>query len=83
MIQANINKKNKQQIIHASGSIVEMMNDVAVLISGSYTQLGNNDPAAAAIFRTGLQNMTADSRGPMWQSHGDQTGIIITQPTDL
>ncbi|MBE6943830.1 MAG: hypothetical protein E7453_06170 [Ruminococcaceae bacterium] len=82
MIQANINKKNKQQIIHASGSIVEMMNDVAILISGIYTQLGNHDPASAAIFRTGLQNMTADSRGPMWQNYGDRTGIIITLPPD-
>lgn len=83
MIQAKINNKTNQHIIDTSGDLQDLLQDIAILVSGIYTQLGNNDPAAAAIFRTGLQNMTADSRGPMWQSHGDQTGIIITQPTDL
>lgn len=82
MIQANINKENKQQVIHATGSILEIMDDIAMLISGIYTQLENHDPAGAAMFRSGLKNMAIDPRGPMWQSHGDQTGIIITKPTD-
>lgn len=82
MIKAHISKDNKQQIISATGDTPELLSDVAILVSGIYTQLRNNDSAAALIFRTGLKNMANDQTGPMWQSLGDQTGIVFQKPEE-
>ena len=82
MIKANINKDNKMHIIDTSGDVSDLMGDIAILVSGIYTQLRNSDPAAALMFRTGLQNMAADLKGPMWQSLGNQTGIVFTKPEE-
>ena len=82
MIKANISKENEQQTISASGNIGELMNDVAVLINGIYTQLKNADPASALMFRSGMINMISDTKSPVWQSMGDQTGIIFQKPTE-
>lgn len=80
MIKANISKKNKQQIINASGSIQELLSDMAILVGGIYTQLRNADPATALQFRTGMTNMISDTWGPAWQPMGNQTGIIFQKP---
>lgn len=82
MIKANISKENKQQIISAGGNVQELMNDTAILINGIYTQLKNADSASALMFRTGMINMIADTKSPVWQTMGDQTGIVFQKPTE-
>lgn len=82
MIKANISKENKHQTIVASGDIPELMNDTAVLINGLYTQLRNADPASALMFRTGMINMIADTKSPVWQPMDNQTGIVFQKPTE-
>lgn len=79
MIKAEI-KKNAQATITATGSIPELLTDMAVLISGIYTQFKNTSPAAATLFRSGLENMIKDPNGPAWKALGNQTGIIFRQP---
>ena len=80
MIRANISKNNKQQIITAAGSVPEIMNDMAILINGIYTHLRNADQTTALLFRTGMINMITDYNGPVWQTLGNQTGIIFQLP---
>lgn len=82
MIKAHISKDNKQQIISTTGNIEELLSDVAILVSGIYTQLRNSDPVSALMFRTGVKNAANDPMGPMWQSHGDQTGIVFSKPEE-
>ena len=80
MIKANINKVNKQQTIEATGSIPELMNDVAVLLSGIHSQFNAVSPAAAKLFKQGIENMVKDPKGAMWQAGGNQTGIAFQMP---
>lgn len=80
MIKANINKTNKQQTIEATGSIPELMNDVAVLLSSIHSQFNAVSPAAANLFRQGIENMIKDPKGTMWQAGDNQTGIAFQLP---
>lgn len=82
MINANISKENKQQVITAAGNVQELMNDTAILINGIYTQLRNADPATALMFRTGITNMFKDANGPVWKPMGGQTGIVFPMPKE-
>ncbi len=78
MIRANISRENKQQIIVATGSIPEMVNDVAVLLNGIYNQFNAASPAAAKLFRKGVEDMVKDPNGTIWKAAGNQTGIAFT-----
>ena len=80
MIQAIISKKNNQQSIVAEGSIPEMMNDVAILISGIYNQFFATNPASAIQFRVGLTTMINAPDSPVWKPMGNQTGITFRMP---
>lgn len=80
MIKAEISKENKQQLIRASGNVGELMNDIAVLVNGIYTQLRSADTASALMFRTGMINMLSDRNSPVWQPMGNQTGIVFQKP---
>lgn len=82
MINANISKENKQQVITATGSIEEMMADTAILINSIYTQLKNADPATALQFRTGMISMICDTQGPIWKPMDGQTGIVFQRPKE-
>lgn len=82
MINANISKDNKQQVITATGSIEEMMADTAILINAIYNQLKNADPTSALIFRTGITNMVKDATGPVWKPMDGQTGIVFSVPKE-
>ena len=80
MIKAYISKENPQQNVQASGNIPELMNDIAFLINGIYTQFQNADPNTAKLFRTGIENMIKDPNGPAWGTPGYQTGIVFRKP---
>ena len=80
MIRAEISQDNPQQNIQASGSVPDLMKDIAVLINGLYTQFQNADPMTAKLFRIGIENMVNDPNGPVWGSAGNQTGIIFRKP---
>lgn len=80
MIRANISKENTKQIIEATGSIPELLNDVAVLLSGIYNQFNAVSPAAAKLFKTGIENMVKDPNSVVWQAGGNQTGIAFQLP---
>lgn len=82
MIKANINKKNKQQLIDAVGSVPELINDTTVLISGIYTQLKNADQVTAELFRAGLIKLLTDKHSPAWKALGNQTGIVFQKPDE-
>ncbi len=80
MIQANIAKENEKQIIYASGEIPELLTDIALLVSGIYTQLKGASPEAAEMFRTALTKVVQDQNGPMWRAIDGQTGIVFRKP---
>lgn len=80
MIKAEISKDNPQQNIQASGSVPDLMKDIAVLINGLYAQFQNADPMTAKLFRMGIENMVNDPNGPVWSPTGNQTGIIFRKP---
>lgn len=80
MLKTDINKENKRQIIEASGSIPELMNDVAVVLSGIYNQFNAVSPAAAKHFKQGIENMVKDPNGAVWKSITKQTGIAFRMP---
>lgn len=77
MIKANISKENKNQQIVAEGNVLELVNDLAVLISSIHTQFQNVDPATAWMFRVGLQAVVKDPNGPCWKAVDGQTGIVF------
>lgn len=66
--------------IEANGSIPELLNDVAVLVSSVYNQFKAASPSAAVLFRRGLENMVKDPNSPMWTAVEGQSGIIIPKP---
>ena len=66
--------------ITAEGGVPELLNDVALLIGGIYTQFKAADPVTAEMFRIGVTNMVIDGRGALWNAVGNQTGIIIRKP---
>lgn len=82
MLKANISKENKQQTVQAAGSIPEVMNDVAVLLSSIYNQFNAISPAAAKLFRKGMENMLRDPKGEVWKAAGNQTGVIFRRPDE-
>ena len=82
MIQATISKNSEKQTISATGSITELAVDIAILISGIHAQLKASSPAAADLFRAGIQKMAADNNGPFWTPRGNYTGIAIELPGD-
>ena len=80
MLDVKIGKRFPKQTITAAGSIPELMNDLAILLSGIHTQFQNADPATALMFRQGVQAMVRDTNGPCWQPANNQTGIIFQKP---
>ena len=80
MLDVKIGKGLQKQTIIASGSIPELLGDLAVIVSGIHTQFQNADPTAAVMFRQALQAMVADQDGPCWQAMNNQTGIIFQKP---
>lgn len=80
MIKADISKDNKQQLMQASGNVPEILNDIAILVNGIYTQFKNADPITAKLFRMGIENIVKDPNGPMWGTLGNQTGIVFRKP---
>ena len=80
MLKTNISKENTKQIIEATGSIPELMNDVAVLLSGIYSQFNAVSPAAAKLFKTGVQSIVKDNDSAVWRTNGNQTGIAFRMP---
>ena len=75
MLKVEINKENGNPVVQASGNIMEILNDIAVMTSALYTQFQAADPNTAHYFRTGFINMTNDPDSPMWKALGNQTGI--------
>lgn len=82
MLKVDISRENKQQTVQAAGSIPEVMNDVAVLLSSIYNQFNAVSPAAAKLFRKGIENMLRDPKGEVWKAAGSQTGIIFRKPDE-
>lgn len=80
MLKTNINKNNEKQIIEATGSIPELMNDVAVVLSAIHNQLEAVSPAAAVFFKRGIERMIKDPKGKVWTASGNQTGITFRMP---
>lgn len=78
MIKAHIEKGSNTVSVTARGGVPELMNDMALLVSGVHAQLQAADPMVAAMFRTGVINMAMDLNGPFWNTR--QTGIIIQTP---
>lgn len=76
MLKAKICRDEKT-VIEATGSVTELMADVAVLVSGIYNQFLAASPDTAAMFRTGLTNLANDGNGPMWRPVDGQTGIVF------
>ena len=79
MLKVDIDKDNGSPVIHASGSIMEILNDIAVMTSALYTQFQAADPKTAHYFRTSFINMTNAPDSPMWKALGNQTGIAYKQ----
>ena len=81
MLKAEIKRGTEQEkgcaTITAVGGVPELLNDVAVLISGIYNQFNAVSPASAALFRTGIENMAKDTNSPLWQAVDGQTGIVL------
>lgn len=77
MLKIDINKDNGNPVIHASGNIMEILNDIAVMTNTLYTQFQAADTTTAQYFRTGFINMTNDPDSPMWKALGNQTGIVF------
>lgn len=67
----------------ASGDILEISADVAVVIHGIYTQLSHSDPMLAQFFRRNLQKLINDANSPMWDSSATLEGVCIIQPKKL
>lgn len=67
----------------ASGDILEISADVAVVIHGIYTQLSHSDPILAQFFRHNLQKLINDANSPMWDSSATLEGVCIIQPKKL
>lgn len=82
MIQATISKKNNQQTITAVGDVPELMNDLAILVNGLYSQLMAANPATGIQFRFGLIGMLSDIESPVWKPMGNQTGITFQIPKE-
>ena len=82
MIQATISKKNNQQTITAVGDVPELMNDLAILVNGLYSQLMAANPAEAAKFRFGMIGMLSAIDSPVWKPMGNQTGITFQIPKE-
>lgn len=76
MLKAKI-CKGEVSAIEATGSVPELMADVAMLVSGIYNQFLAANPDTAAVFRTGITNLVKDENGPMWRPVDGQTGIIF------
>ena len=75
MLKVDISKDGGKPVVHASGNLLEILNDIAVMTSGLYTQFQAADPNTAHYFRTGFINMTNDPDSPMWKALGNQIGI--------
>ena len=67
----------------ASGDILEISADVAIVIHGIYTQLSHSDPMLAQIFRCSLQKLISDANSPMWDPSTTLEGVCIIQPKKL
>ena len=84
MLKVEIKKGTAEEkgrvLISAEGSVSELLNDMALLVSGVYAQFGAADKTTAEFFRIGLQNMAADPNSPFWKISGSQTGIIFKKP---
>ena len=80
MIKANISKKTNQQTVTATGAVPELMNDLAIIISGIYNQLKTANPAEAVQFRFGMIGMLSAANSPVWTPMGNQIGITFRMP---
>lgn len=70
----------KGVICTASGDIVEISADVALVINGIYSQLAHSDPVLAQIFRYNLTKLINDPQNPVWNTSAPGDGMCIIQP---
>ena len=57
MLKVDINKDGSKPVVHASGNLMEILNDIAVMTSALYTQFQAADPNTAKLSRSyGLLN---------------------------
>ena len=64
----------------ASGDIIEISADVALVINGIYSQLSHSDPMLAQIFRYNLTKLIIDPQNPVWNTAAPGDGMCIIQP---
>ena len=64
----------------ASGDILEISADVAVVISGVYSQLMHSDPAIAQFFRYNMRKLISEPNSPVWDPSTTSEGVCIIQP---
>lgn len=79
MLKATI-QKGESSAIEATGSTMEIMADILVLINSIHTQFQSADPGTAAAFRLGLSEILADPNSSVWKAHDGQSGIILQKP---
>ena len=79
MLKAKI-QKGERATIEATGSTMEIMADILVLINSIHTQFQSADPGTAAAFRLGLSESLSDPNSSVWKAHDGQTGIIFHKP---
>lgn len=63
----------------ASGDILEISADVAVVISGVYSQLMHSDPAIAQFFRYNMRKLISEPNSPVWDPSATSVGVCIIQ----
>ncbi len=84
MLKADIKRGVPEEVgrseITATGSVTEIVNDVAVLINGIYNQFKAASPETAALFRRQVEILVEQPDDLLWGAHGDQTGIIFKKP---
>lgn len=82
MLKVDIKNAAGGDDIHvmASGDILSIVAEVAIVINGVYTQLSQASPVLGRVFRQNLISLAFDPESPLWEARNADMGICITVP---
>ena len=72
-------QQNGRSMAEATGTVQELLMDIAVIVNAIHTQLFNDDPAEAEMFQTGLINVISNKENAVWRPRPEMIGFIFPE----
>lgn len=79
MLEIKIGKNSGAGVIKVEGTVVDILTELSIAITGIHQQLANGSPEVAEMFKHALKAGIAMEGGPVWGAKAVGIGFMRTQ----